>query len=142
MQKVIAYKNSSDFLILCFPTGETPLADVLAKDVPPDVSPLVFDYDQLPWADQDFVDAWDLNGNSIVINFAKAKEVRKTFLRGERFFSFEKLDVAFQRALETNADTTAIVQEKQRLRDITNLCDVQTTLDGLRALNADLQIQL
>jgi hypothetical protein len=43
-------------------------------------------------------------------------------------------DVAFQRALEEGADTTAIVAEKQRLRDITNLADQATTLDELKEL--------
>jgi hypothetical protein len=43
-------------------------------------------------------------------------------------------DVAFQRALEQGADTTAIVAEKQRLRDITNLADQATTLDELKAI--------
>jgi hypothetical protein len=46
-------------------------------------------------------------------------------------------DVAFQRALESGADTTAIVAEKQRLRDITALADQATTLDELRALKAE-----
>jgi hypothetical protein len=44
-------------------------------------------------------------------------------------------DVAFQRALETGADTTAIVAEKQRLRDITKLADAATTLEQLKSLS-------
>jgi hypothetical protein len=43
-------------------------------------------------------------------------------------------DVAFQRALEISADTTAIVVEKQRLRDITKLADSCTTTDQLKNL--------
>jgi hypothetical protein len=43
-------------------------------------------------------------------------------------------DVAFQRALEANADTAAIVAEKQRLRDITQLADQATTLDELKQI--------
>jgi hypothetical protein len=46
-------------------------------------------------------------------------------------------DVLFQRALEANADTSAIVVEKQRLRDITNLADACTTTAELRALKAE-----
>jgi hypothetical protein len=45
-------------------------------------------------------------------------------------------DIAFQRALEANADTAAIVAEKQRLRDITALADAATTLDELKAIKA------
>jgi hypothetical protein len=44
-------------------------------------------------------------------------------------------DVAFQRALESDADTSAIVAEKQRLRDITNLADAATTLEQLKAIS-------
>jgi hypothetical protein len=43
-------------------------------------------------------------------------------------------DVAFQRALESGADTTAIVAEKQRLRDITQLADQATTLEQLKQI--------
>jgi hypothetical protein len=39
--------------------------------------------------------------------------------------------------METSADTTAIVAEKQRLRDITNLADSATSLDELKALKAE-----
>jgi len=46
----------------------------------------------------------------------------------------EAQDVAFQRALESGADTSAIVAEKQRLRDVTQLADQATTLDELKAL--------
>ena len=72
----------------------------------------------------------------ITINFDKAKAITKDRLRAEREGLFTSLDVAFQRALEANADTTAIVAEKQRLRDITKLADQATTLDELKALGA------
>jgi hypothetical protein len=45
-------------------------------------------------------------------------------------------DVAFQRALETGSDITAIVDEKQRLRDVTKLANNATTLEELKALKA------
>ena len=43
-------------------------------------------------------------------------------------------DIAFQRALETGADTAAIVVEKERLRDITKAVDTVVTLDELKSL--------
>jgi hypothetical protein len=72
----------------------------------------------------------------ITINFDKAKAITKERLRAERTPLLEAQDVAFQRAIEEGADTTAIVAEKQRLRDITNLVDQATTLDQLKALEA------
>jgi hypothetical protein len=71
----------------------------------------------------------------ITINLDKAKDITKDRLRIERKPLLEAQDVAFQRALETGADTTAIVAEKQRLRDITQQADTCTTLDELKALS-------
>ena len=72
----------------------------------------------------------------ITINFDKAKAITKDRLRAERTPLLETQDVAFQRALESGADTTAIVAEKQRLRDVTKLADDATTLDELKTLKA------
>ena len=72
----------------------------------------------------------------ITINFDKAKAITKDRLRAERTPLLQAQDVAFQRALESGADTSAIVAEKQRLRDITQLTDTATTLDELKALKA------
>lgn len=70
----------------------------------------------------------------ITINIAKAKDITKNRLRAEREPLLAAQDVAYQRALETNADTAAIVAEKQRLRDITKLVDVCSTVDELKAV--------
>ena len=72
----------------------------------------------------------------ITINLTKAKAITKDRLRAERTPLLQAQDVAFQRALESGADTTAIVAEKQRLRDITQLTDTATTLDELKTLKA------
>lgn len=72
----------------------------------------------------------------ITINIDKAKEITKARLRIEREPLLVAQDVAFQRALETGADTAAIVAEKQRLRNVTKLADSALTLDELKALEA------
>jgi hypothetical protein len=72
------------------------------------------------------------------INFTKAQALTKDRLRRERKPLFDEQDITFQRALETSADTTAIVAEKQRLRDITNQVDNITTLDELKAVSSSL----
>jgi hypothetical protein len=72
----------------------------------------------------------------ITVNLDKAKAITKDRLRAERTPLLQAQDVAFQRAMESGADTTAIVAEKQRLRDITQLADQATTLDQLKALKA------
>jgi hypothetical protein len=70
----------------------------------------------------------------ITINIDKAKEITKVRLRMEREPLLQAQDVAFQRALESGADTTAIVAEKQRLRDITKTVDEVATLEELKAI--------
>jgi hypothetical protein len=75
----------------------------------------------------------------ITINVNKAKDITKDRLRTERTPLLQAQDVAFQRALEQGADTTAIVAEKQRLRDITNLADQATSLDELKAITVQEQ---
>ena len=72
---------------------------------------------------------------SITINLDKAKEITKERLRQERKPLLEEQDIQFMQAQETGNDTTAIVAEKQRLRDITNQVDSCTTTDELKALN-------
>ena len=72
---------------------------------------------------------------SITINMNKAKDITKERLRQERKPLLEEQDILFMRAQEAGSDTTAIVAEKQRLRDITNSVDSCTTTDELKALN-------
>ncbi len=71
----------------------------------------------------------------ITININKAKDITKERLRQERKPLLEAEDIKFMQAQESGADTTAIVAEKQRLRDITNLADSCTTTDELKALS-------
>lgn len=71
----------------------------------------------------------------ISINLNKAKEITKNRLRTERQPLLQAQDIAFQRALETGSDTSAIVAEKQRLRDITKLADKATTVEELKQIS-------
>ena len=73
----------------------------------------------------------------ITVNLDKAKAITKDRLRAERTPLLQAPDVAFQRALEEGSDTSAIVAEKQRLRDVTQLADQATTLDQLKTLKAE-----
>jgi hypothetical protein len=73
----------------------------------------------------------------ITINFEKAKAITKDRLRAERAPLLVAQDVLYMRATEANQDTTAIVAEKQRLRDITKLADQATTLDELKTITVE-----
>tara|TARA_Y100000004_G_C8876278_1_gene395559 strand:- start:632 stop:877 length:246 start_codon:yes stop_codon:yes gene_type:complete len=68
----------------------------------------------------------------IETDITKAKVIVKEKLRADRKPLLEAQDILYQRALETSADTTDIVAEKQRLRDITNDVDDMTTVEQLK----------
>jgi uncharacterized protein (DUF2267 family) len=57
----------------------------------------------------------------IKINLEKAKEIQKNKIREVRKPLLEKLDVDFVRALETGSNLEEIKDQKQALRDVTNL---------------------
>jgi len=71
----------------------------------------------------------------ITIDINKAREITKERLRAERKPLLEEQDVAYMRAMETGEDTTAIIAEKVRLRNITMLCDTATSIEDLKAIN-------
>jgi len=71
----------------------------------------------------------------ITIDINKAKVITKDRLREERKPLLEEQDILFNRALETSEDTSAIVKEKNRLRDITKQVDDMKTLDELKGVS-------
>jgi hypothetical protein len=133
MTQVIIFTNSNGGVSTTIPTGEISIEAVLEKDCPKGA--IIVEQSSLP-TDNDFYDAWELADGVVTVSLPKAKELTKKRLRAEREPLLAAQDVAFQRALESGADTTAIVAEKQRLRDITGLVDAETTLEGLRAIKA------
>ena len=69
----------------------------------------------------------------IQVNITKAKVITKDRLRADRKPLLEEQDILFMKAQEAGTSTSAIVTEKQRLRDITNQVDSMTTTDQLKA---------
>jgi hypothetical protein len=131
MSQCIVFANEQGGVSVCIPTGELPIEAVQTKDTPK--GSIIMNVADLP-RDNDFFDAFELVDGVVTVSLAKATEITKKRLRAEREPLLLAQDVAFQRALETGADTSAIVSEKQRLRDITNFS--ATTLDELRSLKA------
>ena len=130
MQAII-FTNDTGGVSVCIPTGELSIEAVLEKDCPKGA--MIVEQSALP-TDNDFFDAWELADGVVTVSLTKATEITKKRLRSEREPLLAAQDVAFQRALETGADTSAIVAEKARLRDVTTLADAQTSLEGLRAI--------
>tara|TARA_R110000737_G_scaffold123862_1_gene156008 strand:+ start:914 stop:1144 length:231 start_codon:yes stop_codon:yes gene_type:complete len=69
----------------------------------------------------------------INIDITKAKVITKDRLRADRTPLLAAQDILFMKAQEASEDTSAIVTEKQRLRDITTQVDSMTTTDELKA---------
>lgn len=136
MSKVIVYTGSDGNVHVCTPMPEYlkdhTIEEVQAKDTPE--GSIIVDVDDLPNEHNDFFNAWELKGTTVTVNLNKAKAITKDRIRAERTPLLQAQDVAFQRALEEGKDTTAIVAEKQRLRDITKLADEATTLEELKDL--------
>jgi len=67
-------------------------------------------------------------------NMDIARDIHKANIRSVREPLLLKLDIDFQRALETSADTTEIVAKKKALRDAPNADAIKnaTSVDDLR----------
>ena len=105
------------------------------------------DYLEIPHTsiprDQSYLGAWRYEPNTdigngakgIGINTATAKELHKNLIRLSRKPKLMQLDIDFQRALESGADTTAIISKKTLLRDfparVDSLNITETTLVGV-----------
>ena len=126
--KVIIYDNGNGVSVV-IPTGELSIEEVQTKDCPQGT---IIDDSTLP--SREFRNAWEIITDKVNVNFSKAKDITKDRLRAERKPLLEAQDVAFQRALESGADTSAIVAEKQRLRDITQQVDAANTLEELKLM--------
>jgi len=71
----------------------------------------------------------------IKIDISKAKDLHRANIREARVSKLADLDIEFNRALETSADTSTIVAKKQALRDAPadSAIDAATDADGLKA---------
>ena len=134
MTQAIIYTNENGNVSVTFSSGEISIEAVLAKDCPDHA--IIVDRASLPNEHNEFFNAWELNAGKVTVNHTKAQGITKDRLRQERAPLLTALDVQYQRAQEDGRDTTIIISEKQRLRDVTKLADTATTLDELKALSA------
>ena len=69
----------------------------------------------------------------INVDITKAKVITKDRLRADRTPLLAAQDILFMQAQEAGSDTSAIVTEKNRLRNITNQVDSMSTTGALKA---------
>ena len=89
-------------------------------------------------AERTFRSGWEANSDTgvISINMDKAKDIWREKIRRARIEPLAALDTAYMKALETSADTTQIIADKQALRDAPALSsiDAASTVDELIAI--------
>tara|TARA_R110001632_G_scaffold42279_1_gene106786 strand:+ start:1997 stop:2353 length:357 start_codon:yes stop_codon:yes gene_type:complete len=89
-------------------------------------------------AERTFRDGWEANEDTgvISVNMEKAKDIWRDKIRQARVEPLAALDTAYMKALETSADTTQIVADKQALRDAPSLSSIDeaTTPEELVAI--------
>tara|TARA_B100000674_G_scaffold22938_1_gene16050 strand:+ start:583 stop:1014 length:432 start_codon:yes stop_codon:yes gene_type:complete len=131
MSKII-YTNSDGTVAVIHPTGD--VNDAI-KDVPSGLSYEIVEDSAIP-TDRSFRNAWKQNNKTIETDMTKAKEIHKAKIREARVDKLAALDIEYQRATETSADTSAIVAKKQALRDAPAASGISTA-----SSEADLKAQ-
>ena len=168
-EKFIIYKQDDGGVMILWPTEDSlkshTIEEIAKKDVPEGKPYKIINSNEVP-QDPTFRDAWTVDeklltdgvgdkysmfaddpfhpdntekNKMITVDIEKAKELVKEKLRIDRKPLLEAQDALFMKAQESNSDTTAIVAEKQRLRDITNDVDAMTTEAQLKAKLKELE---
>ena len=112
------YTDDDGMLIIVCPADKTNLTldEIKTRNCPTTNTIYTVEPSDCP-TDRSFRDAWTYDGTNFGVNIVKAKEIHKKNIRLAREKKLAELDVDFQRALETSADTSVIVSKKQALRD-------------------------
>ena len=130
------YTDDNGMLIIVCPADKTDktLDEIKASNCPADKTVYTVEPSKCP-TDRSFRDAWSFDGTNFGVNITKAKEIHKENIRSARTEKLAELDIEFQRALETSADTTSIVSKKKALRDApaNTAIDAATTEAELKA---------
>tara|TARA_B100000614_G_C14408477_1_gene436740 strand:- start:163 stop:630 length:468 start_codon:yes stop_codon:yes gene_type:complete len=143
MSKII-YTNSDGTVSIVQPilteinpnTGKPfTIEEIAEKDIEKGISYEIVDDSAIP-TDRSFRDAWKQNDKTIETDIDKAREIHKTNIREARTSKLQELDIEFQKAQETSADTSDIVAKKQALRDAPAAAGISTA-----ATETDLKAQ-
>jgi len=133
MNQRIVYSTPDGGVAVVIPSGELPIEQVLAKDVPEGVEAEIVEIADVP-SDRTFRGAWEKSGRNVVTNLTKAKDIAHEKRRAARAKEFAPLDVEAtipSRASQAEAarqairDKYAVMQEQM---------DAATTVEELKSL--------
>lgn len=130
----IIYPSPEGGLCLVFPSGELPIEEVAAKDVPAGVPYKIVEDDELP-QDHTFFNAWEYN-DAAIVNMDKAKAIGHDMRRAMRAEEFKPHDEVIMKqipgvdAAEAEAARQAI---REKYAEIQDAIDAATTTDAIKA---------
>lgn len=137
--KRIIYKiNNSENVFIIVPSGEIPLEQVIAKDVPQGAEYSVVSTSDIP-SERLFRGAWDADfvNKKIITNIPKAKLIAHEKRRVARAKEFAPFDEIISEKIPGEDQSKAEV-ERQKIRD--KYAIIQTNIDS--AQNADMLINI
>ena len=110
----IIFQNESGGVSVIIPTGELPIEEVAAKDVPEGVAYEIVEDDAIP-SDRFFRNAWVANGAAVDVDLDKAKDIGHDIRRTQREAEFAPFDAIIMKQIP-GADNAAAEEARQAIR--------------------------
>ena len=110
----IIFQNESGGVSVIIPTGELPIEEVAAKDVPEGVAYEIVEDDAIP-ADRFFRNAWVANGAAVEVDLDQAKSIGHDKRRAARAEEFKPHDEVIMKQIP-GADNAAAEEARQQIR--------------------------
>ena len=110
----IIYQSESGGVSVIIPTGELPIEEVAAKDVPEGVAYEIVEDDAIP-ADRFFRNAWVANGAAVEVDLDQAKSIGHDIRRTKREAEFAPFDAIIMKQIPGNSASEA-EEARQQIR--------------------------
>jgi hypothetical protein len=121
----IIYSTSEGGVAVVIPTGELPIEEVAAKDIPEGVAYEIVEDNAIP-ADRFFRSAWVLGDCCIDHDLDKCKEIGHDIRRSQRAEEFKPFDEVIMKQIP-GTDATVAEEARQAIRD--KYADMQIAID-------------
>jgi len=126
MNPRIIYPTPEGGVAVIIPTGELPIEEVAAKDVPEGVPYEIVDEADIP-SDRYFRNAWVMGDCCVEHDLDKCKEIGHDRRRQQRAEEFKPYDEVIMKQIP-GADATAAEEARQQIRDKYAL--IQDVIEG------------
>jgi hypothetical protein len=110
----IIFQNAAGGVSVIIPTGELPIEEVAAKDVPENVAYEIVEDDAIP-ADRTFRNAWVANGAAVEVDLDQAKSIGHDMRRAQREADFAPFDAIIMKQIPGNSAAEA-EEARQQIR--------------------------